>query len=223
MRGPNLDLRSRISAKISAGDPQIVWTPSDFADLGPRDAVDKAVQRLVTAGELRRIDRGLYDRPRLNPLTHKPAIADYRAVIDAIARRDKTRILVDGMTAANDLGLSDAVPGRVIVHTDARLRALKLGNLTISFRPTSASKLYWAGRPGMRLIQALHWLKPNLTDPSERARIQKRVSKLLSGQSDDFRQDIQAGLSTLPSWMQDFLRQVLPPVEAPLPKPRRVA
>jgi len=27
-----------------------------------------------------------------------------RAVIDAVARRDRARILVDGMTAANDLG-----------------------------------------------------------------------------------------------------------------------
>jgi hypothetical protein len=52
-----------------------------------------------------------YDRPRLDPLTHKTAVANYRAVIDAIARRDKARILVDGMTSANDLGLSDAVSG----------------------------------------------------------------------------------------------------------------
>ena len=42
MRGPNLELKSRISAKISARSPQTIWTPSDFADLGPRDAVDKA-------------------------------------------------------------------------------------------------------------------------------------------------------------------------------------
>jgi hypothetical protein len=31
-------------------------------------------------------------------------------------------MLVDGLTAANDLGLSDAVPAKVVVHTDARLR-----------------------------------------------------------------------------------------------------
>jgi len=223
MRGPNLDLKSRISAKISAADRQIVWTLSDFADLGSRDAVDKAIQRLVATGDLRRIDRGLYDRPRANSLTRKPDVPDYRAVIDAIARRDQTRMLVDGMTAANDLGLSDAVPGRVVVHTDARLRALKLGNLAISFRPTSPSKLFWAGRPAMRLVQALHWLKPKFADSFEHQRIQKRVTKLLSdpGQGADLRQDLKAGMSALPSWMQDFLRPLLPEAKASLPAKRR--
>ena len=71
------------------------------------------------------------------------------------------------MTAANDLGLSDAVPGRVIIHSDARLKPLRLGNLIITFRPTSASKLYWAGRPAMRIVQALHWLKQNFDNPRE--------------------------------------------------------
>ena len=32
---------------------------------------------LVHAGQLRRIDRGLYDLPRLNRLTKRPAVADY--------------------------------------------------------------------------------------------------------------------------------------------------
>jgi len=226
MRGPNLDIKSRISAKISAGSLQSVWTPSDFADLGSRDAVDKAVQRLVAAGDLRRIDRGLYDRPRHNPLTQKPAAPDYRAVIDAIARRDHTRMLIDGMTAANDLNLSDAVPGRVVVHTDARLRALKLGNLTLTFRPTSPSKLYWAGRPAMRLVQALNWLKPKLADSTQQHRVQKKITQLLSdpGQGPLLRKDIQAGMSTLPAWMQDFLREIVGPAKAnSSAKPRRAA
>ena len=40
-----------------------------LASLGGRDAIDKALQRLAKAGELRRINRGLYDRPRINALT----------------------------------------------------------------------------------------------------------------------------------------------------------
>jgi hypothetical protein len=40
-------------------------------------------------------------------------VPDQAAVIDAVARRDQTRIVVDGLTAANDLGLTTAVPARV--------------------------------------------------------------------------------------------------------------
>jgi hypothetical protein len=58
---PDTDLRSRLLARIES-KPDEVWTPGDFADLGARAAVDKTLQRLAAAGELRRIDRGLYDR-----------------------------------------------------------------------------------------------------------------------------------------------------------------
>jgi hypothetical protein len=210
MNGKNLDIKSRIYGRICASTPQAVWSIGDFSDFGPRAAISKALQRLEAAGNLRRIDPGLYDRPRLNRLTGKPAAPDYRAVIDAIARRDQVRILVDGMTAANDLGLSDAVPGRVVVHSDARLKPLRLGNLTITFRLTSASKLSWAGRPAMRIVQALHWLKPKLANREEYQRIQRRMKDLLSGKNGAaLRKDLNRGLATLPVWMQDFLRELL--------------
>jgi hypothetical protein len=169
------------------------------------------LQRLVTDGKLSRIDTGLYHRPRMNQLTGKPDVVDYRAVIEAIARRDRTRILIDGMTAANDLGLSEAVPGRVIVHSDTRLKPLRLGNLIITFRPTSATKLYWAGRPAMRIVQALHWLKPKLVDPEQSRRIHQQIEALLSDSKHgvELQKDLRQGLLTLPAWMQDFLRDMI--------------
>jgi len=211
MKMPYLDLKSRVYGRICAAPPSTVWTAGDFADFGLRDAIDKTLQRLVAAGDIRRIDRGLYDRPHKNRLTGKPSVPDYRAVIDAIARRDHLRILIDGMTAANDLGLSDAVPGRVVVHSDARLKPLRLDNLTITFRPTSASKLYWAGRPAMRIVQALHWLKPKI-NTDEHNRIKRRMAALLSDpkQGASLRKDLKQGLSALPIWMQNFLGDVLP-------------
>jgi hypothetical protein len=216
----NSDIKSRIYGRICASTPYAVWSIGDFADFGPRGAISKALQRLEATGDLRRIDPGLYDRPRKNRLTGKPAVPDYRAVIDAIARRDQVRILVDGMTAANDLGLSDAVPGRVIVHSDARLKPFRLGNLTITFRPTSATKLYWAGRPAMRIVQALHWLKPKLDNPDEYQRIKRRMEALLSDpkQGAALRKDLKQGLPTLPVWMQDFLRDLLSSKRISAPK-----
>ena len=94
-------------------EPGKVWTPADFADLGPREAVDKALQRMVKSGELRRVERGLYDKPKMNKLTQNRSVPDYRAVIEAVARRDKARFVVDGMTAANTLGLTNAVPAKI--------------------------------------------------------------------------------------------------------------
>lgn len=111
------------------------------------------------SGDLRRIDRALYDKPSFNGLTQKPAVPNPMAVINAVARRDQIRVLADGTTAANDLGFANAVPARVIVHAVARLGPIKLGAMDISFKPTAASKLFWGGRTAMRLVQALHWLR----------------------------------------------------------------
>lgn len=204
------DLRSRILARL-AERPDEVWTPNDFADLGGRDAVDKVLQRLAVAQELRRIDRGLYDVPAPNRLTGRPRVPDYRAVIRAVARRDKARFVVDGMTAANDLGLTTAVPARIEVLIDARLKPITLGNQQIHFKNAAPSRLYWAGRPAMRVVQALHWLQDVLMNEEERARVTAVLRRLLADPAHGpaIRADLRDGLSALPIWMQKFIRPLV--------------
>ena len=202
------DLKSIIAVQIDAAGPSQVWVPTDFAQLGNRDAIDKTLQRMVQAGDLRRIARGLYDKPTLNRLTKRSTTPDYRAVVEAIARRDQLRLLVDGMTAANDLGLTDAVPAHVTIHTDARRRAIQLDKLTIDFKQTAPSRLYWAGRPAMRVVQALHWLKDTLV--SDRDRILRRLAQVLAEPTHGaaIRQDLIDGFSALPAWMQSLVREL---------------
>lgn len=201
-------LKSHISALIEAAGPRQVWVPTDFAQLGSRDAIDKTLQRMVQAGELRRIDRGLYDRPKLNSLTRRPTSPDYRSVVEAIARRDQLRLLVDGMTAANDLGLTDAVPARITIHTDARRRTVQLDKLVVEFKQTAPSRLYWAGRPAMRIVQALYWLKDTLT--SERSLVLNKLSKVLDDpvHGAAIRRDLREGFNVLPAWMQSLVREL---------------
>lgn len=202
------DLKTAMLDRIHGDAPRKVWTPSDFVDLASRDAVDKALQRLTKTATLRRIDRGLYDRPGFNKLTQKPNPPDPRSVIEAVGRRDQTRMLVDGMTAANDLGLTDAVPAKIVVHTDARRRAIKLGNVTIIFRPTAASKLFWAGRPGMRVVQALHWLRDLLVRDGESDPIKHKLAKIFEDPTTGpaLKADLTAGMAALPTWMWEFLK-----------------
>jgi hypothetical protein len=204
-----VDIKSEIRDRMAEQAPFGVWTPTDFLDLGSRDAVDQALSRMATAGDIRRVKRGLYDLPRPNKLTGKPTNPDPRRVIDALARRDQARMLGDGLTAANDLGLSDAVPAKIAVHTDARLRPIKLGAQTITFKPTAPSRLHWAGRPGMRIVQALHWLHDMLGTDHER--IARRLTSILADpeHGSAIAADLREGLSTLPDWMQNFLRPLL--------------
>ncbi|EIM72741.1 hypothetical protein A33O_18904 [Nitratireductor aquibiodomus RA22] len=216
MTDPNqdTDLRSKLLARV-ASQPDEVWTPADFADLGGRAAIDKTLQRLAAAGELRRIDRGLYDRPRKNSLTGQPTVPDYRAVIRAVTRRDQARAVVDGMTAANDLGLTTAVPARIEVLVDARLKPIKLGKQEIHFKFAAPSRLYWADRPAMRVVQALYWMQDMLSHDDERDRVGDVLRRLFADPKHGkaIRDDLRAGLSALPIWMQEFLRDLVTPVD----------
>ena len=208
-------VRSRLLARI-ATKPDDVWVPNDFADLGNRPAIDKTLQRLVASGDLRRIDRGLYDRPRKNDLTGRPTVPDYRNVIRAVTRRDQARALIDGMTAANELGLTTAVPARIEVLVDARLKPIKLGNQEIHFRYAAPSRLYWADRPAMRVVQALHWMQDMLFEGSERQRVKNKLRSLFTDprHGKSICDDLRSGLPALPIWMQEFLRGLLIPADA---------
>jgi len=203
-------LKTQMLDRIGKSPPNMAWTPTDFLDLAGRDAVDKALQRLVKQGELRRIDRGLYDKPRFNSLTQQNNPPDPIAVIDAVARRDQIRVLVDGMTAANDLGFTNAVPAKIVVHSEARAKSIQLGKLSIAFKQTAASKLFWAGRPAMRIIQALHWLRDTMASDDNDS-WQHHLARLLTDPDHGaaLQADIASGMTTLPAWMQDILRPLV--------------
>ena len=217
MSTPASSIPAAIRDRISAPAQPRVWTPEDFADLGPRTAVDQALHRLVASRDLRRIARGFYDTPQDNRLTGKPTYPNPRDVIDALTRKGKVRVLVDGLTAANDLGLTDAVPARIGVLTDGRLRPITLGNLTLDFQAAAPSRLYWAGRPAMRFVQALHWLRDML--PSDDGSLRKRLVSILKdpdhGQA--IQDDLRSGLSALPEWMRMIVRDLLRQANAEAP------
>lgn len=199
-----------IRERVRQGGFDRVWTAADFADLASRSTVDKALQRLSADGVLLRIERGLYHRPQMNPLNNKPIRPGIRTVLDAISRRDKTRMLIDGMTAANDLGLTTAVPAKIVVLTDSRRRGINIAGQAIEFRLTAPSRLNWADRPAMRLVQALLWLHDgsgSIDDMSVR-----RIKRLLADPDtgDRLRQDLRDGMTELPTaWMQDLIRRLL--------------
>jgi hypothetical protein len=63
----------------------------------------------------------------------------------------------------------------------------------------------------MRIVQALHWLRDLL--PTDQARILKRLQSIISDPKHGaaIRQDLAAGIHTLPTWMQNLIRSAIAP------------
>jgi len=74
--------------------------PTDFLDLGSRQAVDLTLHRLVRKGTIRRLARGIYDYPKLHPVLG-PLPPPPEGIAKAIAGRQQARLQPAGAYAAN--------------------------------------------------------------------------------------------------------------------------
>lgn len=177
-----------------------MFTPDGFAALGSRAAIDKALQRMVMRGELRRLSRGLYDKPRHDELLGMlwPSVD---AIVKAVAGKDRIRTQPAGVYAANLLGMSEQVPAQVLLLTDGINRTVQAGPMKISFKRTTPRQMAAAGRLSGLLIQAFKSLgAPHITP----TRLQ-RLRQTLPGEE---RAKVLQDLALAPAWMRPMLREV---------------
>lgn len=182
-----------------------VCTPKDFLDLGSRAAVDQALSRLCKSDVLRRISRGLYDLPRISGILNRPAPANIDVAVNALARRSNTIVASDGIFAANQLGLTNAVPAKASYITNGSTRTINIGSRTIHLRHVSQRLIDWTDRPAACVVQALDWLGSSVADNPDTINIlRQRVP-------DDLKRDLIDGKALLPSlWMTSIVHKIAP-------------
>jgi hypothetical protein len=191
---------SRILARINAWGRGSVFVPSDFLDLGSREAVDLALHRLVRKGTIRRLARGVYDFPKEHPVLGLLApSAD--AVVRALAGRDRTRLQPAGAYAANILGLSEQVPAKAVFLTDGPSRTVKIGPTTIQLRRTTPRNMEVAGRLSGLLMQALRELGEEDVTPERREHLKRTIPA-------DKRRELLKDLRLAPAWMHRIFREL---------------
>jgi hypothetical protein len=144
----------RVMKRVRASGRGSVFTPSDFLTVAPRSSVDQALSRLVKAGQLRRLARGLYDFPKVHPRLGalSPAPDD---VAQALARETGSQVQIAGARAANALGLSTQVPAQSTYLTDGPSRRVVLGKRVVDLRHASPKHLIAPGSPAGTVVQAL--------------------------------------------------------------------
>ncbi|MFZ4693794.1 MAG: DUF6088 family protein [Verrucomicrobiia bacterium] len=193
-----MSLNDRILRRLKRAKTDRVFTRSDFLDLGSTDAIGMAIQRLLKAGKLRRVARGLYDIPRTHRLLGELS-ATSDAIAAAIARRDGIRLQATEAAAANLLNLSEQVPARIVYDADRRRRTVKVGHRTIEFRERSRRKMAAAGRASGLVMAGLRSVGLQHVTPERLAHLRKLLKP------SDRRRLIQE-LRFAPAWMHPHLR-----------------
>ncbi len=181
-----------------------VVTPAELvhARLGSEEAVRQALRRLTSAGEVRRLSKGYYDIPRVNPrigvLSPTP-----EAIIAAHARKTGATIERPELDAANRLGLTTQVVARPIYRTNLFPRELKIGGQTIRLKTAGPRSLARDTNPSELVIDALQAMgKANITE-REVAKVREFVRE--HGLEKKLRQRARRA----PSWMLPIIDDIL--------------
>lgn len=192
---------TQVVQRINQKGPGAVFTPADFLDLGSRNAIDLALSRAARTGAIRKLARGLYDAPRVEPSIGPlaPATDD---VAHALRDRDGARLQPAGAHAAHLLGLSDQVPVRAVFLTDGRSRTVRLGRRQIVLKHTTPKQMATAGRISGTVIQALRWLGRSHVTPELISALRRRLS-------DADRRQLVADIRYAPAWIAGILRRVV--------------
>lgn len=197
----SLSTENKILEKLKKSKRGSLFFTSDFIAYGNSKTVSKSLERLVEKGEITRVARGIYTRPKHSKLIGEimPSTED---IAKAIAKRDRARIVPTENHALNAIGLSNQVPMNFVYLTDGAARKIKLGNQTITFKKTSPKNLATIGKISSLVIQALKAIGKDKIEAWE----EKKILELLKKEE---KSKLQHDIRMAPEWIRIIMRKAL--------------
>ena len=202
-----ISARDKINARLQQSLPGSVLFAQDFFGEASSEAVRQHLSRLVKEGILVRISQGIYVFPK-KVNGHGFLLPGAPEIANAIARRDKAKIIPTGEVALSQLGLSEQVPLNFVYLTDGPARIIKIEQIegkrkySIKFKHASPKNFAFAGKISSQVIQALRALGKRDLDEKT---LDKIKSLLMRENQGDLRHDI----ALAPAWISKLILNLL--------------
>lgn len=191
----------QIQERIVAAAEGSIFVNSDFADIADTETVRRNLNRLVKSGILRRILKGVYEKPEYSEMLKEYMAADPHAVAKALARSYRWTIAPCGDTALNLLGLSTQVTAVWSYISDGPYKTYEWNSTKLEFKHRTNKEITGLSYMTILVIQALKTLgKTNVTSKT----VQMLKSRLDEG--DKIAMLKEAAQST--DWVYDIIRQI---------------
>ena len=196
-------IEKKILLKINGEQDGTLFFSEGFVSLGSGKAISKALERLTEKGAIRRVARGIYAKPQFHALLGE-LHSSTDEIAQAIAKRDKARIMPTGIYALNALGLSTQVPMNVVYLTDGVARKIKMdrGGRGILFKRVAPKNLASKDEISGLVIQALKIIEKDKVTEEEKAKI---IELLRKENVEKLEHDIQLA----PEWIRLIMKQAL--------------
>jgi hypothetical protein len=194
-------VENKIVSRIYGTGRGWAFSQSDFADVGTRAAIDKALQRLAGKGTVRRVMRGIYHYPEYSKRLNLTLGPDMDQVARALARKFRWNIQATGMAALNLLGLSTQVQGRYVYMSDGPNRKYDLDGKELTFEHTAVRDSGFRLRESALLVEGLKALgSDRITEDT--------VRKLRATIPDDLKPKILKDTRTAVAWVRDAVLKI---------------
>jgi hypothetical protein len=196
------DILEQVKARIQSAKDGSVFIPSDFFDIAEAVKINMCLNRLEETGELQRVMRGIYAKPRYSVLLNKNVPPRSDDIAKAIARNYGWTIVPCGDTALNMLGLSTQVPAVWIYISDGPYKTYKTDGMTLKFKHTdNKNEITNISYKTALVVQALKALgKVNVTDKELQI-----ISKLLS---DEEKAQMLMEAKRVTAWVYELIRKI---------------
>lgn len=190
-----------IKIRILAEKIGAVFVAADFADITDKTTTNVALARLESEGIIRRVLRGVYDKPEYNEFLKEYIAPIPDNVAHALARNYGWTIVPCGDTALNLLGLSTQVPATWVYVSDGTYKEYTYDNTTIQFKRTTNKEVSKLSYKTALTIQALKALGKDKIDDA----LLDSLRKLLTV---DEKQTMMSEAKTATSWIYEYIRQI---------------
>ena len=194
-------IETKIIQSIHGNAKGWVFSQTDFADLGPRTAIDKALSRLEKKGTILRVSRGIYYYPQMGSLINEPLPPEMPKIAQALARKFGWIIVPSGATALNYLDLSTQVPAKYAYVSNGRSKTYLIGNMELWFKKGMLRESQFNHPKSAVIVQAIRALgKPYLTD--------KHIEKLRRYVDPSECSSILRDTRSVTAWVYDAIRKI---------------
>ncbi len=180
-----------------------VFTTGDVLNGAPgasRELVDQVISRMVRAGKLHRISRGLFSRPKAHPELG-PLPPHTEDIAAAVERSIGMPVIPSGALALNSLHLSEQVPAHPEFITAGPTRTISVGKRRIHLRHAAARRFRSRTYIVQLVVEALKALgRQNITESS--------IATIRGAVTATDRATLNKHIGDAPVWMQPHLRQI---------------
>jgi hypothetical protein len=169
-------MKDKVLGRIDRFDDGRAFSAKDFLDIASRGSIDMALSGLTRTGDIRRVRRGLYDKPKVNAALGGALSPDIDEAARALARKQRWKIVPEGAWAANLLGLSTQVPAQITYLTDGPNKDVPIGRRTVHFKHARPKAVAGLDGKFALVVQSLRHLGRGGVGPREIAILRRTLS-----------------------------------------------